>query len=64
MNSRAKAQTASTLLAHQIDKLKIDSAFLRMRSREIPDGPDAETLQLVADKIAQLTKGLEQLVRV
>jgi hypothetical protein len=64
MNSRAKAQTATTLLAHQIDKLKIDSAFLRMRSREIPDGPEAETLQLVAEKITELTRGIEQLVGV
>lgn len=64
MNSPAKAQTATTLLEQQIDKLKIDSAFLRMRSREIADGPDAETLQLVAEKIARLTKGLERLVGV
>ena len=63
MNSRVKAQTATTLLEQQIDKLKIDTAFLRMRSRESSE-QDAETLQLVAEKIARLTKGLERLVRV
>lgn len=63
MNSRTKVQTATTLLEQQIDNLKIDSAFLRMRSREIPDAQDAETLQLVAERIARLTKGLERLVK-
>jgi hypothetical protein len=64
MNSRTKPQTATTLLEQQIDNLKIDSAFLRMRSREVPNLQDAERLQLVAERIAKLTKGLERLVKV
>jgi hypothetical protein len=64
MNPRAKVQTATTLLEQQIDKLKIDSAFLRMRSRDLSNVEDAETLQAVAEKIARLTKGLERFVRV
>jgi hypothetical protein len=64
MTTLAKAQTATTLLEQQIDKLKIDSAFLRLRSRDLPNEHDAETLQLVAEKLLRLTKGLERLVKV
>ncbi|MGB8785169.1 MAG: hypothetical protein WCD02_18760 [Terriglobales bacterium] len=64
MNSRTKNQTATDLIENTIDNLRIDSAFLRMRSRAQVSQQDAETLRQVAEKIARLTKGLQRLVKV
>lgn len=55
--------TAADLIEQQIYDLRIDSAFLRMRSHEEPNAHDGEILRRAAEELSRVTSRLERAVR-
>lgn len=54
---------ASVLIEAAVDKLRIDSAYLRMNSRDAADDQAARVLETAALKIRRLSDSLERLAR-
>jgi hypothetical protein len=54
---------APTLIEETIDKLRIDSAWLRMNSRDEADAEAARVLETCSQKIRRVSESLERLAR-
>jgi hypothetical protein len=52
---------AATLLQKTVDKLRIDSAWLRMNSRDEADADAARMLATAASKVFRVSNALERL---
>ena len=63
MNLQSRKHSGVTALIEQtIDDLRVDSAYLRMQSREEANEGDAVVLREASHKITRLSKRLEHLI--
>lgn len=63
LNKTRREPDAAELIEGTADNIKIDSAYLRMHSRDISDQHAARTLQVAANKLTRLSNALERLTR-
>jgi hypothetical protein len=62
MTTKTQADAAK-IIERTVDKLRIDSAYLRMNSRDEADAEAARVLEAASRKIRQLSDGLERMTR-
>jgi hypothetical protein len=63
MTSTKASPDATKLIEKTVDKLRIDSAWLRMNSRDEADAERARVLETCSLKIRRMSDSLERLAR-